>query len=125
MRKPGFAIVDEADSLLLDQARTPLILSETAEISKEEEVLYKRAAEFAKILSPEDVDIDNENYHYGNIRGLAIANDKKVEYITTDFISFDFDLIDYLADNNIVKNVFDSKQAYLSLRKIGITLHSI
>ena len=71
------------------------------------------------------VDIDNENYHYGNIKGLAIANDKKVEYITTDFISFDFDLIDYLADKNIVKNVFDSKQAYLSLRKLGITLQNI
>lgn len=71
------------------------------------------------------VDIDNENYHYGNIKGLAIANNNKSEYITTDYISFDFDLIDYLADKNIRKNVFDGKQAYISLRKLGITLQNI
>lgn len=71
------------------------------------------------------VDCDNENYHYGTIRGLAIANESKVEYITTDFISFDFDLIDYLANKDIKKDVFDSKQAILSLRQIGITLQNI
>ena len=60
------------------------------------------------------VDVDNENYHYGNIRGLAISNGNKTEYITTDYISFDFDLIDYLADNNISKTVFDSKVANFS-----------
>lgn len=71
------------------------------------------------------VDIDNDNYHYGDIKGLAIANNNLVEYITTDFISFDFDLIDYLANKDIKKDVFDSKQAYLSLKKIGITLQNI
>lgn len=71
------------------------------------------------------VDVDNENYHYGEVKGLAIANENEAEYITTDFISFDFDLIDYLSDKKITKEVFDSKQAYLSLRKLGITLQNI
>ena len=71
------------------------------------------------------VDVDNENYHYGEVRGLAIANNDKVEYISTDFISFDFDLIDYLANNEIKKDVYDGKMATLALRKIGITLQNI
>jgi DNA polymerase I-like protein with 3'-5' exonuclease and polymerase domains len=40
-------------------------------------------------------------------------------------ISFDFDLIDYLANKDIVKDVYDSKLAYISLRKVGITLQNI
>ncbi|MCI5745483.1 MAG: DNA polymerase I, partial [Erysipelotrichaceae bacterium] len=71
------------------------------------------------------VDIDNDNYHYGNIRGIAIANDILVEYITIDFLYFDFDLIDYLANKDIKKDVFDSKQAYISLKKVGITLQNV
>lgn len=71
------------------------------------------------------VNIDNENYHYGNIKGLAIANNGIVEYITTEYIFFDLDLIDYLANNDILKDVYDSKLAYISLKKIGITLQNI
>ena len=71
------------------------------------------------------VDVDNDNYHYGEVRGIAIANNQKVEYIPIDFITFDFDLIDYLANNEIPKDVFDGKMAILALRKIGITLQNI
>lgn len=71
------------------------------------------------------VDIDNENYHYGNIKGIAISNSEKCEYINVDCLQFDFDLIDYLANKDIVKDVYDSKLAYISLRKVGITLQNI
>lgn len=47
-RPLGFAIVDEVDSILVDEARTPLIISGNAEKSTD---LYVRANQFARLLS--------------------------------------------------------------------------
>lgn len=71
------------------------------------------------------VDIDQENYHYGTLRGIAIADEEKAEYIPFDFIFFDLDLLDYLASDTIKKNVFDSKKAFLALKKEKIRLNNI
>lgn len=71
------------------------------------------------------VDVDNDNYHYGNVRGLAISNKEKSEYIPADYIKFDFDLIDYLSSKELKKDVFDSKQAYISLQKMEIDFENI
>ncbi len=66
-----YAIVDEIDSILIDEARTPLIISGN---SNESSDLYKRANDFVKKLTPkviieEDVknleqSEDNEKYDY-------------------------------------------------------------
>ncbi len=48
-----FAIVDEADSVLIDEARTPLILSRPVAGQFGEEV-YRQALELAASLSPDD-----------------------------------------------------------------------
>ena len=66
-----YAIVDEIDSILIDEARTPLIISGRANESSD---LYKKADNFVKKLSPkviveEDVKDfdqaeDNEKYDY-------------------------------------------------------------
>ncbi|KRK63742.1 preprotein translocase subunit SecA [Companilactobacillus tucceti DSM 20183] len=50
-----FAIVDEVDSILIDEARTPLIISGAAEKST---AMYVRADRFAKTLAEEDYKID-------------------------------------------------------------------
>lgn len=71
------------------------------------------------------VDVDNENYHYGNIKGIAISNGVESEYLPIDYLFFDFDFIDYLASNTIKKDCYDMKLAYVSLRKVGITLANI
>ena len=70
-RKLKYAIVDEIDSILIDEARTPLIISGRANKSSD---LYKKADNFvrrlkAKVLVEEDVKDfeqaeDNENYDY-------------------------------------------------------------
>ena len=52
-----FAIVDEVDSILIDEARTPLIISGPSGESSDQ---YVTAAKFAKSLKPEDVDIDEK-----------------------------------------------------------------
>lgn len=46
-REHAFAIVDEVDSILIDEARTPLIISGKGDQSTD---MYKRANEFAKSL---------------------------------------------------------------------------
>ncbi len=52
-----FAIVDEVDSILIDEARTPLIISGPSGESSDQ---YVTAAKFAKTLSEEDVEIDEK-----------------------------------------------------------------
>lgn len=54
-RPLNYAIVDEVDSILIDEARTPLIISGQAEQST---ALYLRADRFAKSLIPDDYKID-------------------------------------------------------------------
>jgi preprotein translocase subunit SecA len=54
----AFAIVDEVDSILIDEARTPLIISAPAEDPGE---LYYRFAELvAKLAAPEDYTVDEK-----------------------------------------------------------------
>lgn len=52
-----FAIVDEVDSILIDEARTPLIISGMGIKSSE---TYKTASKFAKSLSETDYEIDEK-----------------------------------------------------------------
>ena len=52
-----FAVVDEVDSILIDEARTPLIISGPSGESSEQ---YTTAAKFAKTLKSDDVDIDEK-----------------------------------------------------------------
>ena len=65
-RPLNYAIVDEIDSILIDEARTPLIISGTA---AESSVLYSQADDFvkrlkSKVLVEEDIkDFDQEEYN--------------------------------------------------------------
>ncbi|EJN94909.1 preprotein translocase subunit SecA [Streptococcus ratti] len=55
-RPLNFALVDEVDSVLIDEARTPLIVS--GPVSTETNQLYHRADSFVKTLSEDDYAID-------------------------------------------------------------------
>ena len=57
MRGLSFAIIDEVDSILIDEARTPLILSGPSGESSEQ---YETACRFAKGLKKTDVEIDEK-----------------------------------------------------------------
>lgn len=58
MRGLHFAIVDEVDSILVDESRTPLIISGG---KRQTANLYRQADIFAKALRKEDYDIDKES----------------------------------------------------------------
>ncbi len=53
----NYAIIDEVDSILIDDARTPLIISGP---TKDDNGLYEKADAFVKMLKPEDYEIDVE-----------------------------------------------------------------
>ncbi|HET7615972.1 MAG TPA: preprotein translocase subunit SecA, partial [Bacillales bacterium] len=58
VQKPlHYAIVDEVDSILVDEARTPLIISGSAEKSTK---LYMQADQFAHMLNEEDYTVDEK-----------------------------------------------------------------
>ncbi len=54
-RPLNYAIIDEVDSILIDEARTPLIISGGA---KQTQNLYAQANAFAKTLNEDDYEID-------------------------------------------------------------------
>jgi len=57
-RGHNYSIVDEVDSILIDEARTPLIISGPAEQAGE---LYEQADKLIKQLSPEDYEKDEKD----------------------------------------------------------------
>ncbi|MBQ9716158.1 MAG: preprotein translocase subunit SecA, partial [Clostridia bacterium] len=58
MRSLEFALIDEVDSILVDEARTPLIISGRGNKSSE---MYLSANKFAKSLSPVDYEVDEKD----------------------------------------------------------------
>ena len=72
MRGLNFAIVDEADSVLIDEARTPLIISGQPSENKEE---YTQADKFVKSLSKDDYEVDPESQGVSlTYSGISKAN---------------------------------------------------
>ena len=122
-RKLKYAIVDEIDSILIDEARTPLIISGRGSKSSD---LYKKADNFVKRLKPkviveEDVKDfeqaeDNENYDYivdlkaksASLTGKGI---KKAEQ------EFHLENFNDIENSELVHNVNQSLRAYGIMKK--------
>lgn len=56
-RELDFAIIDEVDSILIDEARTPLIISGQGDASTDD---FKRSNRFVRSLKPEDYEVDEK-----------------------------------------------------------------
>lgn len=82
-RELNYAIVDEVDSILIDEARTPLIISGTAEKSTD---LYKKADVFARKL---------------HVKIIAESDDKKMDDESDD--QFDY-IVDEKAHSATLTN---------------------
>ena len=113
-----YAIVDEIDSILIDEARTPLIISGTG---AESSILYKQANEFVKRLKPriiveEDVKneiqaIDNEQYDYivdlkAKSASLTAKGIKKAEE------AFRLENLNDIANSEIVHHINQALRAH-------------
>lgn len=70
-----YAIVDEADSVLVDEARTPLIISRKADVSEEKQT-YLEAIKFAEELDEGDFEIDS-------LERVVQLNEKGCDYLNS------------------------------------------
>ena len=117
-RELHYAIVDEIDSILIDEARTPLIISGRANESSD---LYKKANDFVKRLTPKVIveeDLkdeeqleDNEKYDYivdlkAKSASLTLKGIKKAEEF------FRIDNFNDLENSNIVHHVNQALRAH-------------
>ncbi len=114
----NYAIVDEIDSILIDEARTPLIISGRANKSSD---LYKKASNFVKRLTPKVIieeDIkdeeqleDNEKYDYiVDLKAKsATLTQKGIEKAEREF---GLENYNDLENTDIVHNVSQSLRAY-------------
>ena len=93
-RGHAFAIVDEVDSILIDEARTPLIISGRGMKSSEQ---YIAAQKFVKTLKPEDYEKDEKTKQL-NLTESGI--DKAERYFKLDNLSD----VDYLELNHHINN---------------------
>jgi len=72
LRGLQFAIVDEADSVLVDEARTPLILSAAADHSQDE-AIHRQALDLAKQLSAADYEVGDQGVELTESGGARLA----------------------------------------------------
>lgn len=122
-RELSFAIVDEIDSILVDEARTPLIISGRANKSSD---LYKKANDFVKRLTPKiiveedakdfDQAEDNEKYDYivdlkAKSASLTQKGIKKAEDM------FNLENYNDLDNSELVHHVNQSLRAYGVMKK--------
>ena len=122
-RKLKFAIVDEIDSILIDEARTPLIISGRGKQSSD---LYKKADKFVRKLIPkviveEDAKNfvqaeDNENYDYivdlkAKSASLTQKGIKKAEE------EFGLENFNDIENSEIVHNVNQALRAHGVMKK--------
>ena len=81
-RGHNFAVVDEVDSILIDEARTPLIISGQGDKSTD---LYTKADRFARTLTMVKVKELNDKEDNSNIEGDYIVDEKaKTATLTAD-----------------------------------------
>ena len=122
-RKLHYAIVDEIDSILIDEARTPLIISGRANKSSD---LYKKADSFVRKLTPkiiveEDVKDfeqaeDNEKYDYiVDLKAKSATLTQKGIKKAED--EFNLDNFNDLENSELVHNVNQALRAYGIMKK--------
>ncbi|MGK0250443.1 MAG: preprotein translocase subunit SecA [Oleispira sp.] len=85
LRGLHFAIVDEADSVCMDEARTPLIISGQIQHNQDYETVYLQAMSIAKMLDP---DKDYEQNDIQRYLELSITGENKIDILSTDMGSY-------------------------------------
>lgn len=108
-RDLNFAIVDEVDSILIDEARTPLIISQAAEESTE------KYYEFAKIVGKLNKDTDyvvDEKMRTANLTEIGIAKIEKTLGVD-NLYEKDFDTIHHVEEALKAQTLFLKDRDYV------------
>ena len=108
-RGHNFAIVDEVDSILIDEARTPLIISAPAEESTKK---YLQFAEIAQKLTPQtDYKVD-EKYRSATLTELGISKVERVLGVANLYES-DFETIHHIENAIRARSLFLKDKDYV------------
>jgi preprotein translocase subunit SecA len=109
-RDHNFAIVDEVDSILIDESRTPLIISSEASDSDE---LYKRFARFAdKLVEGEDYEKD-EKQKAISLKFSGIEKAEKEFNLQNFYASDNVKLVHHLETAVRAKALFIKEKQYV------------
>ncbi|MDR3186159.1 MAG: preprotein translocase subunit SecA [Christensenellaceae bacterium] len=135
-RGHNFAIVDEVDSILIDEARTPLIISTHAGESDE---MYVRSNRFINILKNDDYIIDEKERHiylseagvekaerYFRITNLGDADNADLSVKINSALRANFLMHkdkDYIVENNEIIIVDEFTGRKMSGRRYSDGLH--
>src|SRR5207302_556965 len=92
-RPLGFAIVDEIDNILVDEARTPLIISGPAEESTDEYVQFARVV--PRLRDEEDFTID-EKHRTISLTDEGISKVERAVGVTNIYDAENYELTHYL-----------------------------
>jgi preprotein translocase subunit SecA len=111
-----YAIVDEVDNVLIDEARTPLIISGPAQ---DEAEWYVRTAQIVKALRPEDYEINEKDRavsltelgeaHVEELMGVPLRDPDRPEDVTFDQAR----MLGYLEQAMRAQHLFRRNKDYL------------
>ena len=105
-----FAIVDEVDSILIDEARTPLIISAPAEESTEK---YAQHAQIAsELVENEDFNLDLKLKHV-SLSENGIAKVEKILNVKNIYTESGFDEVHHIENALKAKVVFQKDKDYV------------
>jgi preprotein translocase subunit SecA len=103
-----YAIVDEADSILIDEARTPLIISQSASAAND---MYKQFANVVKQLNTEEHYVVDEKAHSVAINDIGID---KIEKLLNVENAYEDGTIAYHLDNALkAKELYQLDDKYI------------
>ncbi len=115
-RGHAYAIVDEVDNILIDEARTPLIISGPAQDEAEN---YNRIAQVVRSLRPEDYEVNEKNRsvaltevgeaHVEEILGMALQDPERPEDLTPEQAR----TLGYIAQALKAQHLFHRNKDYL------------
>ena len=103
-----FAVVDEVDSILIDEARTPLIISQPAAEATEK---YYEFAKIIDILSPADYVIDEKQRTAHLTEGGTLKIEKKLG--VDNLYEKDFSTLHHLEESLKAKSLFHKDKDYV------------
>lgn len=105
-----FAIIDEVDSILIDEARTPLIIAAPDVESSE---YYKVFAKAVQLLTPEEDYIVDEKMKSATITDSGITKIEEMLKIKNIYEPQNFQLVHYLEESLKAKALFHRDKNYV------------
>ncbi len=109
-REHNFAIVDEVDSILIDESRTPLIISSEA---AESDALYKRFARFADTLIEDEDYEKDEKQRAISLKESGIEKAEKEFNLTNFYAAENVKLVHHLESAVRAKALFLREKQYV------------